>query len=341
MASTVAPDLAAFFFFGMAGMALANLRGIQQKTLPDETIRSFNRRWLPVLVLVVGGIVLVGIGVSALFSPEFMTFLSNLMGSVGRVVQEIIRYILIPLGYIAAALVYVGMWLINLIRGTEPPEFPADPAGTGEDELEELPQGDPIPEAVIVALKWVLFAIAVIVVVYFVGRAVSRFRASRAGSEAEEFSESLFTWGGFRADMAAFLSAIWQRLWRRRKPADERTAHPYWHDQEEAETGRLGIREIYQRLLWQGFRFGVRHRDWETPQEYERRLAPAVPEGTGQLGELTSLYEDVRYGDIDLSEAQVDRANGLWRTFRELMRRPATPRTPGTGRGTGSAPRAD
>lgn len=319
MAAVVAPDVAAFFFFGLAGLALANLQGIRRRALPDETVRSFNRRWVPVLVIVVGGIVLLGVGLSALFSPEFMGLLAGLLGSAADLLRQLITYILIPLGYVAAVLVWVGTWLINLIRSADPPRFPSSPFATGEDEMEEIPQGEPIPEAILLVLKWVLFAVAVIAVAYLVSRAVSRFRASRTASEADEFSESLWTWGGFRADVAAFLSALWQRLWRRKRPGEEYSPVPNWYDREPAQEVRLSIREIYQRLLWQGFRFGVRHRSPETPLEYQRRLEPRVPEGTGQLVELTGLYERVRYGELAASEAQVDRANSLWRSLRQLL----------------------
>jgi len=324
LASTVAPQIAAFFFFGLAALALANLHSIQQRMAPEETIRSFNRRWLPTLFGIIGGIVLVGLAVAGAFSPEFIAFLGRLLDSVFDIARQVFYYILIPFGYIAAALFYVAQWLINLIRGGSTPEFQT-PEFFAEEEQTEVPKGEPIPEIVITALKWALFAAVVIVVTYLLARAISRYRASRAKGDVEEVNESLWSWEGFKADLLLFFSALWQRLWRRRKTTAEASALPYWYKDEDDSPGRrLSIREIYRRLLWQGHRRGVAHRDWETPYEYGLRLGPVVPDGSSQLAELTDLYIGVRYGDIGSPDQQVDRANSLWATLRQLLRAPAS-----------------
>ena len=320
MASTIAPQVAAFFFFALSALALTNLHSIQQRMAPEETIRSFNRRWLPTLFGVVGGIVLIGIAVAGIFSPEFMAFLGRLLNSVFDIARQILNYILIPFGYIAAALVYIGMWLINLIRGGQTLEFEAPEFFGGAGEQPEVPTGEPLPEIVGLVLKWVLFAIVAIVVTYYLARAISRFRASRARGDVEEVNESLWSWEGFKADLLLFFSTLWQRLRRKRKATEGATAIPYWYGAEdEASGGRLSIREIYRRLLWRGYRSGTAHRDWETPYEYSRRLGPLIPDGSGQLTELTNLYVSTRYGDIEAPDPQIDRANSLWATLRQLL----------------------
>lgn len=322
LASTIAPQVAAFFFFALSALALTNLHSIQQRMAPEETIRSFNRRWLPTLFGVIGGIVLIGIAVAGIFSPEFMAFLGRLLDSVFDIARQVFYYILIPFGYIAAALVYVGMWLVNLIRGGQTPEFETPEFFAAEDETEITP-GQPLPEIVGLVLKWVLFAIVAIVVTYFLARAISRFRASRSRGDVEEINESIWSWEGFKADLLLFLSSLWQRLRRKRKATAGATAIPYWYGAEdEASGGRLSIREIYRRLLWQGYRSGTAHRDWETPYEYNRRLSPLIPGGSGQLTELTNLYVSTRYGDIEAPDPQIDHANSLWATLRQLLRRP-------------------
>ena len=62
-------------------------------------------------------------------------------------------------------------------------------------------------------------------------------------------------------------------------------------------------------------------RKYETPVEYERRLEKYIPEGTEQLAEITDLYSEVRYGDIEAREEKVDNANGLWSALRGMVRR--------------------
>jgi len=320
LASTIAPQVAAFFFFALSALALTNLHSIQQRMAPEETIRSFNRRWLPTLFGVIGGIVLIGMAVAGIFSPEFMAFLGRLLNSVFDIARQILYYILIPFGYIAAALVYIGMWLVNLIRSGTATDLELPEFFGGEEEQPEVPTGQPLPEIVGLVLKWVLFAIVAIIVTCFLARAISRFRASRARDNVEEINESLWSWEGFKADLLLFLSTLWQRLRRKRKATEGATSLPYWYGAEdEASGGRLGIREIYRRLLWQGHRSGTAHRDWETPYEYNRRLGPLIPDGSGQLTELTNLYVSTRYGDIEAPDPQIDRANSLWATLRQLL----------------------
>jgi len=323
LASTVAPMVATFFFFALAALALVNLHTIQQRMAPDETTRTFNRRWLPTLFAVVGGVVLLGVAVSSVFSPVFMAFLHGLLDTVFDVARQVFHYILIPFGYIAAGMYYVLKWLLSFIRRSEPPEFQAPGFFGEQEEPEEAPTGEPIPDVVIMVLKWVLFAVVAIVITYFLLRAISRFRAARAGSDVEEVSESLWSWEGFKADLLLFLSTLWQRLRRRGREITGVTALPYWYGAEDEAAGaRLSIREIYRRLLWQGSRFGAAHREWETPYEYDRRLGPMIPEGREQLAEITDLYVGTRYGDLETPDSQVDRANSLWETLRQLLRGP-------------------
>ncbi|HEY90698.1 MAG TPA: DUF4129 domain-containing protein, partial [Dehalococcoidia bacterium] len=287
LASTVGPQVAAFFFFALSALALTNLYSIQQRMSPEESIRSFNRRWLPTLFGVVGGIVIIGIAIAGIFSPEFMAFLGRLVNSIFDIARQILYYILIPFGYIAAALVYVFQWLISLIRSQDPPEFEIPEFGAGENQT-EIPTGEPISDVVGLILKWVLFAVVAIAVTYFLARAISRFRKSRSGEGVEEINESLWSWEGFKSDLLLFFNTLWQRLRLRRKTAAESAALPYWYGKEDdSPDSKLSIREIYRRLLWQGNRFGVAHRDWETPNEYDRRLGHIMSDGSEQLTELT------------------------------------------------------
>ncbi len=324
LASNVAPYVAAFFFFSLISLALINLQSIRQRMTAEDVGQSFNRRWFPILILVIGSIVLVGIGIASAFSPEFVSFLSRLVGSIADFVSTILGYILIPLGFIAAALYWIGSLLVNLIRSKSIPEFEMPDFTIEEEAAEESAQGMPVSEVVIVALKWALFAIIAIVVIYLLTRAIRRFRISRAGTDVTEVNESLWSWGAFVADVRLFLSAIWQRLWRRKKgiTPDEVTMHRFPDEEKE---GTMGIREIYRRLLWQASLFGMGRRTYETPYEYQGRLGQLAPDGQEPLTEITDLYVNVRYGEVETGRRQVDRANSLWQTLKRIFR-PSSPR---------------
>jgi hypothetical protein len=324
LAATVAPHVAAFFFFALVSLALINLQSIRQQMTPEDMGPSFNRRWLPILIAVIGGIVLIGIGVASIFSPEFLAFLSRLLGSIGDFVRTVISYILIPFGFIAAGLYWVMAFIVNLIRGENIPEFEGPSFNFGE-EAPEATQGQPISEVIILVLKWVLFAAVAIAVIYLLARAVSRFRASRARIDVEEVNESLWSWAGLMVDIRLFLSAVWQRLWRRRREATPVDAVPHRYLKED-ETDTADIRTIYRYMLRQASRFGMGRRDFETPYEYRGRLGQMVPDSNEPLAELTDLYVNVRYGETEPQRRQVNRANSLWQALKRLLRPPVPSR---------------
>jgi hypothetical protein len=322
LASTVAPYVAAFFFFGLSSLALGNLHAIQQRTPPEETVRLSNRRWLPILFGIVVGIVLVGIGISSIFSPEFVTLLGRFFGSVLDVLREVFRYLLYPLEYIAAGLYYVMRFIINLIRGGRPLEPFETPEFFETEELPAAAEAQGISEIVIMAMKWTFFAIIAIVVLFLLAKAISRYRTARARADVDEVNESLWSWEGFTADLRLFFRMLLGRFRRRRKEAVESIAIPDWYTEGEEVEGILDIREIYRRMLWLASHLGIARHRYETPYEYTRRLVQSLPGGTQQLGELTDIYVGVRYGELEAGKRQVSRANRLWRAIRNLLRRP-------------------
>lgn len=69
-----------------------------------------------------------------------------------------------------------------------------------------------------------------------------------------------------------------------------------------------GIRCAYRQFLCAMRQIGLGRKRAESPREYARRLG--LEEGTNQLDELTTLYEQVRYGAAGL-ELESERAEHL------------------------------
>ena len=170
LASTVAPYVAAFFFVSLAALALGNLQAIQHRMPPEETVRLSNRRWLPILFGIVGGIVLAAIGIASIFSPEFLAFLTRLFDSILDLFRFVLHYLLIPLGYIAAGIFYVMQFLVNLIRGGRPLEPFRAPELFEPEEIPQVNEAQGFSDIAILAIKWALFAIVAIVVVFLLVR---------------------------------------------------------------------------------------------------------------------------------------------------------------------------
>lgn len=336
LAATVGPLVAAFFFTALSAMALVNLTRIRLRIPREESTGAFIRRWLPTLLVTATAIVLFGLAIATIFSPNSVAFLRDAMETAVRIVFQGVLYIVMAFGYIATAIIWVINWIINAFRGVGTPvepeaqeapvifEFP-DPIG--------MPDSEPIPDSVIMILQWVLFGVAALVVLFFLVRAVSRFRTSRRREETGDISESLWSLESFMDDLRLFLSAIRGQFHRKRRVA---TAVPAWVLSQAPES-RLDIREIYRRLLYLAGRIGSGKRKYETPNEYQRRLGPTLPEGSRQLSELTALYVSVRYGDEETPGTEIDRANGLWASLLDVLRRPVDQSPPRPRRPGGSA----
>jgi hypothetical protein len=289
--------------------------------LQEETAPVSSLRWLAILLGVVGGIVLLGIGVASIFSADFVALLGRLLTLAFDLLRQAVHYLLIPFSYLAEVVVYAVHFILNLLRGGEPLQPFETPEFFEIGELPERAATQTFGAGAILALKWAFFALVAIAVLFLLARAIFRMRSFRTEVEVEEIHESLWSWQGFKADLRLFLSMIWRRWQRKKEGPVPVSAVPSWYLGEDAQ-GRLGIREIYRRLLWEASYFGITRRRYETPYEYARRLGQGVPEGGEQVGELTNLYIDVRYGELEAEDRQVDYANSLWQVLRRLLRRP-------------------
>jgi len=270
---------------------------------------------------VVAGIVLLGIGTASIFSADFVALLGRVLSVAFDGLRQVVHYLLIPLGYLAEAVVYAVQFIIDLLRGGQPPQTFETPEFFEPVELPEGAATKTLATGAMLGLKWAFFALVAVAVLFLLARAIFRLRSFRAEVEVEEIHESLWSWRGFKADLRLFLSMIWRRWERKRTVPVPVSLVPSWY-MEEGDQGMLGIREIYRHLLWEASCFGIGRRRHETPYEYARRLRQGVPEGSEQVGELTSLYIDVRYGELEAKDKEVDYANSLWQALRKLLRRP-------------------
>jgi len=321
LASTVGLHVAGFFFFGLMALALGNLQAVRRKMLQEEMMPVSIRRWVSILLGVVGGIVLLGIGIASIFSADFVALLARFLSLITDLSYKVMYYLLIPLEYLARGIAYAVEFIINLIRGGQPLEPFTTPELLKPGELPEGATYETVGVDVVLILKWVLFALIVIAVLFLLARAISRFRSLRAEAEVEEINESLWSWQGFKADLRLFFSMILRRWQRKRIEPVPVSPVPSWYTGEDVQ-GILDIREIYRHLLWEASTFGIKRRHHETPYEYARRLGQALPDSSEKLGELTNLYIDVRYGDLEVEDEKVEHANSLWRVLRRLLRGP-------------------
>ena len=153
LALAIGPYIALYFFSGLLALALSNLQSIQERILSPELAKNYNRRWLPVVLGITAAIIIVGVGLASVFSPDFIATLERLFKPVVEIARLVIHYILIPLGFIVEGLYYVFRFFINLIRNDEPLE-PFEFGEQGEQEEMAETGGLVIPDAIMTAMKW-------------------------------------------------------------------------------------------------------------------------------------------------------------------------------------------
>jgi hypothetical protein len=319
LTSDIGIYIAGFFFFSLISLALSNLRNIQERMkAKGESSKIFGRRWLSIIISLIGGIVLIGVGFASIFTTQFISTLGRIMSSVSDVLYKVLYYVFLPLGYLVELLYYIGKFIINWLRQGQPLEpFKFSIAGNPDD-LPEVTKGVISPQVILI-LKLTILALVLLGVLFLLTRAVTRRRSTRAQDEVDEEQESLWSWEEFKSDVMILFKAFFQLFRRKSKPVSESTSLN-WQGDEDIKR-RLSIREIYQHLLWQAARLRIPRESYETPFEYARRLGQVVPDGKEPLNEITRLYIDVRYGEHQMEDKKIDDANSIWEKLRNLLKR--------------------
>ncbi|MFH0941931.1 MAG: DUF4129 domain-containing protein [Chloroflexota bacterium] len=323
MLASVGIWVAGFFFFGLASLALGNFQIIHEKVLGLEgAVPLFGRRWLALLFTVTGGIVLLGVGLAAVFSVDLAGVLGNWLGLAGDGLLRLLYYLFLVIGYLVAGLVYAGRYLISLLPGREPPgpvSVNATLPETGPEPEKEIARELGISPEVLLALKWVILAAVAAAVLYLLARAVARAWSSRTKNEVEEINESLWSWDAFRGDLRLFWDTLRRRFQRKYRPIIPVSPVPsVYYD--EAIPDHPDMRAIYRHLLREAAGAGIARCPEETPAEYATRLGQVVPGGQGEMAYLTDLYQCVRYGEVAAPAGALAQANRLFRGLCQRLR---------------------
>jgi hypothetical protein len=76
-------NVIAFFFFGLLAIAVCHLYNMRATMAKEDAAQTSVWRWLSLMLGVIGGMVLVGFGLAAAFSPEFFDTLGGAMRGIG------------------------------------------------------------------------------------------------------------------------------------------------------------------------------------------------------------------------------------------------------------------
>lgn len=279
-----------------AAVALSLARSTEELALAAAPVRGRPARSAATGSAFVLGILAVAV---ALLMPTAQELLGSLAASIGPVLGDLLFLLLLPLGYLAASLVYLFQWLGGLIApGGLNIRFPALPRSPA-DELERLREIEELRPLVFGAVEVLIGLVALGFAVALIARLVQERRAllPEGAILERERVEGI----GLGATLRALFP---RRRGRSGPPADDGSP-------------AAALRRIYWRLLALGERRGAGWREpAETPAEHEARLARGAASWR-EAAPIVRAFEDLRYGEREPERATVDAARDALRRLEE------------------------
>lgn len=275
-----------FFGVGLLGLSMARFSS------ESGDSQGMTMEWLLPIGVTVGGVVLLGliislIGVGGLDDATRATF--GLMGKIGL---WILRPIFLGLGFVAAALVAFGNWLVSIfgggdLSGLEEAQRQIDQfhQQLGQEEAGEA------PVLLIAFLKWTAFLVATALTgwVLFL---LFRFRKLlRRTGEVEETRESLFSWDRVNQDLSSFLNEWWGNLVHAAGKESHRPRQPQ------------NPRELYHSFLSLSGELGHPRQDSQTPKEHQSKLGWTLP--PEPVAHIVDGFQGVHYGHHAADEREM------------------------------------
>lgn len=322
MMNAIGIYVAGFFFFGLIGTSLNNLRNVQKRMKPDEVQPMLYGRWAPLVVGMVAVIIAIGGVIATVTSLDIAGYIKRLGSMISHWLEIVLPWLALPFKYIFMPFEWIARELLELLIrlfGVKPVQ-PEVEEGAGE-VIPEIVPGT-TPEDWLRIIKWALFIIVVIVVTIIIARSIERNRRRRmeATSDLVESHESLWSWRMLFIGLLQFFMRLFKRFMPKREGKEEILPGFMPVSQTEPSITTLKIREVFKHLLRDAAKMGVGRRRSETPFEYAQRFTTEIPDTNESMHELTELYVQVRYSDSDAGSEQIVQANSLWKQIKEYMK---------------------
>ena len=277
-----------FFATGLSALALSSFeRARRQQREATGIWLALNRYWLATAASVVGGLVLLGLIVTAVVAPETIAAFSPVRDALAPYFEPVASLFALLVAAVAAPFFAFYNALFGRAADapaptptpTPPPSVagtPAPPVGLTPAEVEQALLG-----------RWIITIVAVlglfVLVAWFGAR---RFRR-RPEVLADETRESIAS--------RELLMGQLKRLFSRSRPSPARTLPPYLPLAGPPADPRLIVRRAYQAMLEWAQTIILPRAPSQTPIQFAERLTRAVPEGAEAVAMLTRAYLRARY----------------------------------------------
>lgn len=312
----LSPYMLGYFFVCLLAMGLCNFRERLRET--GNAARLFTRRWLLILISVALVIVFIAAIIAGDLSTISMASILSALNTFAFWLVLAFGYVVVyPIGLLGQALYYLIRFIFGL--GNQKPFKPEQTPGPDlqNNNLKDIAAW---PHWLVVTLEWLLILILVAAVVYFLSRAMFRYRRQAAEKEADEIHKSLWSWEGFKADLISFLKGLFARF-QRKAVSHPPVAVPPVAVTSNDEAQLRDIRELYRGLLWEGRQAGVPRKAGETPYEYQRTLSGRQISDT-DVAAITDAYVRGRYGHDRIDDGRLASLVRLWLKVRTAFHSP-------------------
>ena len=315
--TTLVPYIVGYFFAALMGMGVANFISLRKGlTGKGKATDLFARRWLLILLGVVGGIVIIG---SLIASGVSLNLVALVIDPVSKAAGWLATGFLWLLGYPLGYLVEGMGWLIQVIitwilsRLNPAKVFQSPEWSDFADNANKIQSGQ-VPQTLFNLIKFTLLLALVAVAVYYLYRAINRYWKGNGEKGYDEINESLWSWNGFKGDLNAFLKGLGNRFRRSGAHAAPPLACTITEPQ------LLDVREVYRGLLWEGSASGHPKFASQTPYEYRLNLQNVVAGQRESIETITDAYVRDRYGHMGLSDDENISLVRVWLGLRSALR---------------------
>jgi hypothetical protein len=312
--SILLPYVLTYFAISLMGLGLANFLSLRSGMgARPKASDLFARRWLILLTVVVLMIVCVSLVISSSLSLNLITAIIHPLNVAAEWLLNGFLFVLgYPIGYLVTGLYWIIGIIASWIRGLNNKPFETPEIDFGE-MVEDIQTGN-MPIEILTVLKWVIFVVAVAIIMFFLWRSLYRYWRGTQEKGYEEIHESL--WGNFGADLRSMLKGLADRF---RRNAGGHAVPPLAATMTDADQ-IISVRELYRGLLWVGAESGYPKTIEQTPYEYQKVLEQAIVAEQESIATITGAYVQERYGHIQASREHILSLVRQWLNLRAALR---------------------
>ncbi len=307
------PLVLVFFACGMAALAVSSIEAERQAVARrGEPALSPNRYWLASIAAVIGALLVVGLILSAVLTPEIVARALRWTDDILGILGQILYYLLLIVAYLIFLLLGPLFDLLQRMLGgaTQPeplrmPDF--------QQQFEDIERGAATIPPIVGRILSVSAAAIVVLIIIAAFVVVLRRMQSGRDDTINETRESILSHDLLADQLGQLWRGLLGRLRRPRAPGE------VFLSLEGEQPLRRVVRATYQSLLAVARQRGAPRQRSQTPAEYQHTLTGLAAD-TEDIAILTRGYVKARYAPDPPTSEEADGVRAAWARFLARLR---------------------